>query len=102
MNKPKFTPGPLTIKRSLSSDNTGGYDYAIIDEAGQIIAETYEHVGVGRELGAVYDKRPARANAVLFAAAPDLYEALLDPDNKEKREAALAKARGEAPAVATE
>lgn len=38
---------------------------------------------------------PSEATADFIAAAPDLYEALLDPGNKEKREAALAKARGE-------
>lgn len=74
--KLKFTLGPLTIKRSLSPDNTGGYDYGIIDKGNQIIAETYEHVDEGKELGAIYDKRPAMANAYLYAAAPELYEAL--------------------------
>lgn len=63
------TPGPLTIRRSPMRDNTGGYDYAIVDADGKIIAEVFEHVGKSI---AGYDVRPAHANAALFAASPKM------------------------------
>ena len=61
------TPGPLSVKRSkLSID--GEYDYAIYNERDRIIAEAYGRTSV--------NSRPdAHANALLFAAAPDLLEA---------------------------
>lgn len=64
----KHTPGPLTTRRAMHPDNTGGYDHAVLDDGGAIIAECFENVGNG--LG-----RPAKANASLFAAAPDLLAA---------------------------
>ncbi len=63
------TPGLFVIVRSPKPDNTGGFDYAIMDENDRIVAEVFEHVGEGApELG--YEKRPAYENARLFADAP--------------------------------
>lgn len=69
-----FTLGPWTCHKSKRPDNTGGYDYAVVDENHKIIAEVFEHVDFGRKK--VYENRPVRANARLIAAAPDLYGAL--------------------------
>ena len=70
------TLGPLTIKGPSPGDNTGcddGGDYAIIDGKGKIIAEAISKVDFAG--GGGYDTRPAKANAQLYAAAPDLLEA---------------------------
>lgn len=68
----KHTQGDWTIRRAKTPDNTGGYDYAVLDKDGAVIGEAFEHVG---KLGTSYDVRPAKANATMFAAAPDLLEA---------------------------
>ncbi len=68
-----FTPGPLTVK-CASKLSDGGWDWAIRDTHGFIIAECYNVV-------ANNTRRPAEANARLFAAAPDLLEALKDLKN---------------------
>ena len=65
----KATAGPLTTRRAPKPDNVGGYDYAIVDSEGRIVAETFEVVDDG-------DKRDAKALADLFAAAPQLADAL--------------------------
>ena len=70
----KYTKGPLQYMKSRKPDNTGGYDYCVLDAEGQIIAETYEHVG--RVMNAC-QTRPAADNARLFACAPDMAEMLL-------------------------
>lgn len=68
------TPGPLTIQgpSQPSSDTPEGGDYAIRDTTGKIIAETFARVDYGSA-----GLRPALDNARLFAAAPDLLEALI-------------------------
>lgn len=51
------TLGPLTIKRSSTPDNTGGYDWAIADTSGdepKILAECFEHVGYAASGGYDY------------------------------------------------
>ena len=68
-----WTPGPLTVKGPCAADNTGGHDYAVVDDAGNVVAECFEHVGPD---GARYERRPARANAILYASAPELVDAL--------------------------
>lgn len=86
----EHTTSPLTISKSrpLSRDNMG--DFAIQDAYGYIIGEAYEIVGrkagpikngEGHVIGQAiipgeYITRPAEANARLWAAAPDLLEAL--------------------------
>ena len=72
----QHTPGELTFRRATRPDNTGGYDYAIVDAENKIIAETFAHVDYATGATSVYEERPAESNARLFAAAPDLYEAL--------------------------
>jgi hypothetical protein len=57
MSEPKFTKGPLTI-REISNG------YLIDDDEGFAIADVYGHDENGK------------ANARLYAAAPDLYKAL--------------------------
>lgn len=63
------TPAPWTVRRASKPDNVGGFDYAIFDDDGKIIAETFQKVDVGAE-------RPCEANAKLIAAAPELLFAL--------------------------
>lgn len=83
MRETKFTPGPWSAQRAIKPDNTGGYDFAVMDARGKIVAEAFEHVGLSdgslasmRLPAGAYDARPVAANAALIAAAPDLYEAL--------------------------
>lgn len=65
--KAAATKGPVITTVAASADNTGGYDYAILDERRAIIAETYEHVGYGPPGSVRYDARPADANARFIA-----------------------------------
>jgi hypothetical protein len=69
--KSAFTPGPWRVRRS-AAPVSGEFDYAItavIDGRPVVIAECF-----GR---AAENVRPdAKANATLYAAAPDLYAAL--------------------------
>lgn len=62
------------IRRAPHPDNTGGFDYAILESEGRIIAEVFEHVGYATEAHGL-DKRDAEKTAMLFAAAPELLEA---------------------------
>ena len=62
-----------TVRRSAVPDNTGGFDFAIIDADGKIIGEAFAHVGYADK---GYESRPAEANAKLWAAAPDLLKSL--------------------------
>ena len=99
----KFTRGPLSIKGPSLGEmaNDAGGDYAILDEEGLIIGESFCRVSTD-------EIRPARENATLWAAAPEMYEALewlmasrrvpdteagLEAENKGRL--ALYKARGE-------
>jgi len=113
--KAKFTPGPL---QSDSIMKGGGADYAILDSDGCVIGEAFQFLGKRN------GTRDAQANAQLWAAAPEIYEALEDgrerlikiaailnggeltPAKRReaytlaydgKQTAALAKARGETP-----
>ena len=103
MNETKFTKGPLGVEGPATpskSDPTCGGDYAICDTSGLIIGEAWSLTG----------DRPARENALLWAAAPEMYEALVEaikelndcaiaehgePYNNPRFNAILAKARGE-------
>ena len=101
MNEAKFTKGPLGIEGpSLGGGpiDDGG-DFAICDSTGAIIGEAICKTGPG-------EYYPARENATLWAAAPEMYEALEAAANLpwmgEKYQAVgdliertLAKARGE-------
>ena len=72
----EHTPGPLTVHGpSLGGTpcDDGG-DYAIYDSEGFIIAEAICKVGRAQTPGR-YITRPAKANATLWAAAPELYGA---------------------------
>ena len=79
MSDTEFTAGPLSVKGpspGIESYDDGG-DYAIVDGDGRVIGEAFHHVGPAG------DTRPAKANAELWAKAPDLralVEELLDPD----------------------
>lgn len=74
---PMISQANWTIRKAADPDNTGGYDYAIIDANGYIIAECYEHVGFAPEGGtSTYAKAPVLANARMMRAAPKLYTAL--------------------------
>lgn len=70
MSEAIHTPGPLTVRRARVSDSVGGTDWAVVDAENRVIAECFEIVDVGRE------RRPAEANATLFAASPKLLRAL--------------------------
>ena len=64
----KHTPGPLHV-RAASQKSDGGTDYAIVDQDNKVIGEAFEVVGTD-------NKRPAYANAKLWAASSELLEAL--------------------------
>lgn len=98
----KWTPGPWTARRA-AAPNDGEYDYGIgaeVDGRLQCIAEAFGRCGVT-------SFPPAEANANLIAAAPDLYEALVEARERmvgsspglkaliAKTDAALSRARGE-------
>lgn len=68
------TPAPWAYHKASSPDNTGGYDYAIVDADGKLIAETFEHVGY-RDARS-FENRPAKDNAVLIASSPLMLETL--------------------------
>jgi len=70
----QHTPGPWAVHRAKQADNTGGYDCAIIDLEGKIIAEAFEHVGWKDARSFI--KRPVVANARLLATAPELLDCL--------------------------
>lgn len=72
----EHTKGPFKISRSLHPDNTGGYDYAVADSENLIVAEFFEHVAHDGNGG--YVKLPAKANAELYVAAPDLLAVLTE------------------------
>lgn len=61
----KFTPGPLAVERWKHDESA----YIVRDDRGEIIAKFHSHL-------ARLSLEQAEANAKLFAAAPDLYEAL--------------------------
>lgn len=65
----EHTTGPLRVSEAVSKKLDERGDCAIIDSAGKIVGEAFALVGPG-------ETRPARANADLWAAAPDLLEAL--------------------------
>lgn len=68
MSAAKYTPGPL---RAVPSKTTG--DYAVRSADGNIVAEFFEAIRRHDERAA----EEAKANAELFAAAPELLEALV-------------------------
>lgn len=70
----EFTKGPLKVFRAKHPDNTGGYDYAVMDADDKIVAEFYEHVGHDGNGG--YTRLPAIFNATLYVGASDMYAAL--------------------------
>jgi len=71
MSETEFTKGPLGIEGPSLGDgsNDDGGDYAICDNSGAIIGEAIYKTGPGEHY-------PARNNALLWAAAPKMYEAL--------------------------
>lgn len=78
-----YTPGPWTIKRrTRPSGREQSMDYAILDPAGEIIAETFEIVGPN-------DYRPVEANARLIASCPTMAEYIImkakEGDNDAKK-----------------
>jgi hypothetical protein len=101
------TPGPWAMKGPSSGRGQydDGGDYAVLDAEGFIVAEAFNLVGLG-------NPRPAKENARLIAAAPDLLAALVEiaghwpSEDKTSAEdyrvlrgiarAAVAKAKGEA------
>ncbi len=96
------TPGPWMTKRAAVQTD-GAYDFAVVTETTDIIAETFGRSGV-----ATY--HDAEANARLIAAAPELLAALkaarefgLDDFKSgeqpiyEQMDAAIAKAEGREP-----
>lgn len=64
-----YTKGPLRISGPSQFDG----DYAIVAPGGVIIGEAYARVGRDSHID-------AEANARLWAAAPTMYEALLDAE----------------------
>lgn len=95
-----WTNGRLTIRRSARPAD-GEWDFALLDSEGEIIAETFGRVDTNK-------RRPAEANARLFANAPELWaalEALVAPNHTPETYAAamlnarnvLAAATGEKP-----
>lgn len=73
MSNPKWTMGPLQVvgpSHGGTPMDDGG-DYAILDSDGRIIGEAIHVVSS-------IDRRPAKENAHLWAAAWKLFEALSD------------------------
>lgn len=93
MTAPKFTPGPLSVRIGLSP--------IIKDATGLMVGKA-----IPSQPNCLESMAEARANAVLWSAAPDLYEALAamvaerdrhrcgDTPATEIARAALAKAEG--------
>lgn len=63
----KHTPGPLTYSRAKKPDNVGGWDWAIADANGNVVAECFDIVGEDQN---GYTKIDAEGLARLFAGAP--------------------------------
>lgn len=61
----KMTKSKWREHRSPTPDNTGGYDYAILDEERKIVAEVYQHVG---GVHGAYVERPVFENALGIVA----------------------------------
>lgn len=55
----------LRTKTTTQPDNTGGFDVAVLDENGCVVAVFYEHVGFSPD-GTGYIKLPALENAQAF------------------------------------
>ena len=74
MPETKFTRGPLEVRKQevVLGDDGSCPDYGIIADGRYVIAEVFGYVGAGPQ-----DPRvgTAVADAHLYAAAPDLYEA---------------------------
>lgn len=69
----RYTPAPLTVKGpspGLDRGTDDGGDYAIVDAENHIIGEAFHLVARGGVT------KPAKANATLWAAAPELLNAL--------------------------
>lgn len=64
-----YTPGPLTVRETISAKPDDRGDHAIVDSEGKIIGEAFARVGYS-------DHRPALSNATLWAAAAEMLEAL--------------------------
>jgi hypothetical protein len=67
MTKAKHTPGPLTVHKSVASS-----DFGIISQGKYVVAETFSDIRRHGE-GAAEE---ALANATLYAAAPEMLDAL--------------------------
>lgn len=75
--RPRATAGPLTVHKARNPNGLErSEDWAIMAE-GQIIAECFGISGYRKD-APIYQHQPAEANARLFAAAPDLFEALTE------------------------
>lgn len=72
----KHTSEPWTVVKAKRPDNTGGYDYAIADSDDNIIAEVFQNVGYADKEKKIYNQRPAKANAHLMAASPEMFATL--------------------------
>ena len=104
MPKTKHTSESLFVQRSSHSDSTGGFDWAIVNNQQDIIAECYEHVNYSKNRKVSFKTMPARSNALIFAAASDLLAACikviethspeLDEDMRIQIIAAINKAEG--------
>lgn len=83
---PQFTPGPLCVtKRKPSHDCYGADAIECLIHVGDVtnMGNAIASVSLGGRGGTSTAPEDVRANALLFASAPDLYAALvpfLDPD----------------------
>lgn len=71
MPETRFTRGPLEVRKQVMGEGSSP-DYGIIADGRYVIAEVFGYVGAGPENPRV---GTAVADAHLYAAAPDLYEA---------------------------
>lgn len=67
------TQGQMTTAKAVRPDNTGGIDWAILDNVPSVIAECFEHVGSG-----LVGVRPAKVNADLFCLSRKFYSVRLN------------------------
>lgn len=73
MNKPKFTPGPLRVCPAYADNGALSHYELRREETGELVAEVGDPDAMINETYKV-----EKANVTLYAAAPEMYEALAD------------------------
>lgn len=73
----RATTGPLTVHKARHPNGLERSEDWVIMADGQIIAECFGISGYRKD-APIYQHQPAEANAKLFAAAPELRDALVE------------------------